>query len=236
MQKMIKIDPHVHSNGISLCSHVDCRTIIEEKRKLGYDGVVLTNHCQSWYYPAEEHAQYIERVIEEFHRGKAYADERGFRFYLGLEVTVTEPHYSDWLLYGVTEEFLRATPCLYQLSQKQLFSLCEENGILLVQAHPFRPGIFLGDPAYMHGVEINCTPGDLERAELVEGFAAEHGLLVTCGTDYHSVDRTYFGGILIPACCQTAKEIAEYLFKEKRVTVFREGETTEYASRVFVKK
>ncbi len=31
-----------------------CEQIIDEKIRLGYDGAILTNHCQPWYYPAEE--------------------------------------------------------------------------------------------------------------------------------------------------------------------------------------
>ena len=124
-EKFIKIDPHVHSKGISGCSHVSCEEIVDEKMELGYDGVILTNHCQKWYYLPEEHGEYVERVIEDYQKGKAYADKKGFRFYLGLEVTLTEPRYADWLLYGITEEFLRASPCLYALTQKELYELCE---------------------------------------------------------------------------------------------------------------
>lgn len=233
-EEFIKIDPHVHSNGISLCSHVTCAEIIDEKIALGYDGAILTNHCQEWYYPEEEHKNYIERTIEEFQRGKAYADKKGFRFYLGLEVTLMHPHYADWLLYGVTEAFLRKTPCLYKLTQKEMFELCEKWGVVLVQAHPFRQSPC--DPKYMHGVEINCTSGDLDKIPLVEAFAKEHGLLVTCGTDYHDVDRVYRGGIYIPKSCQTAADIAKYFRKEGSVTVFR-GETEKpYKSSVFVRK
>ena len=96
MEKWIKIDPHVHSKGVSLCSKLTCGEIIDSKRALGYDGAVLTNHCQRWYYPAEEHKYFIERVIEEFSRGKAYADKVGFRWYLGLEVSLDEPLNVDY--------------------------------------------------------------------------------------------------------------------------------------------
>ena len=221
-ENFLKIDPHVHSVDISRCSRVTCEEIIDEKMRLGYDGVVLTNHCQEWYYPPEEHTAYIERVLEECARGKAYAHQKGFRFYLGLEVTLTCPHYADWLLYGVTEEFLRKTPCLYALSQKELFTLCAENGVLLVQAHPFRQSPC--DPEYMHGVEINCSDGDLDKIAPVEEFAARHGLLVTCGTDYHSVERTYRGGIYVPESCETAADIAAYIQKTGALRVFY-GET-----------
>ncbi len=231
----MKIDMHVHSNGISLCSKVSCQTIIDEKIRLGYDGAVLTNHCQPWYYPAEEHKSFVERVIEEFHRGKKYAEEKDFRFYLGLEITLSSP-YADWLLYGVTEEFLRHSPCLYQLTQKELFELCKAWGVLLVQAHPFRQGCTLGASQYMHGVEINCTPIDLDKVGLVESFAEAHGLLVLCGTDYHATDRTYFGGTYLPKDCQTAADVAEYLRNAKSVKIFQNDENKEYEKSVFVGK
>ncbi len=227
-ENFIKIDPHVHSSGISRCSHVTCEQIIDEKIGLGYDGVVLTNHCQEWYYPPNEHKNYIEQVMGDFMRGKAYADKKGFRFYLGLEVSLNEPHYADWLLYGVTESFLRKTPCLYTLSQQELFQLCEENGVLLVQAHPFRQSPC--DPNFMHGVEINCSDGDLDKIPLVEEYAKEHGLLVTCGTDYHFPERTYHGGIYIPDTCQTAENIAEYIRKVGKIRAFYGGVEKTYES------
>ena len=233
-ENFIKIDPHVHSNEISRCSHVTCEQIIDQKIELGYKGAVLTNHCQEWYYPEEEHKNYIEQVIEDFNRGKAYADKKGFRFYLGLEVSLHEPHYADWLLYGVTEEFLRKTPCLYKLSQKELFQLCEENGVLLVQAHPFRQSPC--DPNFMHGVEINCSDGDLDKIPLVEEFASRHDLFVTCGTDYHFIERTYHGGIYLPDTCQTAADIAAYIRKTGEVRAFYGGKDKIYRTSRFLKR
>lgn len=234
MDKFIKIDPHVHSNGISRCSQVTCEEIIDAKIELGYEGAVLTNHCQEWYYPEEEHKNFVERVIEDFARGKAYADKKNFRFYLGLEVSLMLPHYADWLLYGVTEAFLRSSPCLYKLSQKELFELCEKWGIVLVQAHPYRQSPC--NPKYMHGVEINCTGGDLDKIPLVEAFAKEHDLLVTCGTDYHAFDRVYRGGIFLPESCQTAQDIAEYFRTAGEVRVFRGELEKTYTSGVFARK
>ncbi|MBR2646005.1 MAG: hypothetical protein IKD47_00385 [Clostridia bacterium] len=232
MKKLLKIDPHTHSNGISRCSHVTCEQIIEQKQAAGYDGAVLTNHCQEWYYPPEEHKKYIRSVIEEYRRGKAYAKSRGFRLMLGLEVTLNEPHYADWLLYGVTEKFLRATPCLYQLTQKQLFELCEKHGVLLVQAHPYRQSPCA--PEYMHGVEINCSPTDLDKVEQVEAFAKAHGLMITCGTDYHGAFNPYHGGMLVPASVKTATDFAAHLRAAAKTTVFMEEDEKTYLAPRFL--
>ena len=233
-KKFIKIDPHVHSKGISTCSKISCEEIIDKKIGLGFDGVILTNHCQSWYYPESEHKNFVEKVIEEFHQGKAYADKKGFRFYLGLEVTLMDPHYADWLLYGVTEEFLRASPCLYTLTQRELYELCEKWGIVLVQAHPYRQSP--GDPKYMHGVEMNCSHLDLDKASLVEAFAKEHDLIITCGTDDHHLENEYKGGIYIPASCHTAVDIAAYFREHGEVKVFQEETEKLYKSGVFLGK
>ena len=236
MERFLKIDAHVHSKGISGCSRVSCQEIVDEKMALGYDGAILTNHCQKWYYPPEKHREFMQAVIDEFKEGKAYADSKGFRFYLGLEVTLDDPHYADWLLYGVTEEFLRSCPCLYQLTQKELFALCETWGILLVQAHPYRQTP--ADPNYMHGVEHNggTKYGDAEKFPLVETFAKTHKLLLTCGTDYHSIENKYVGGILVPESCYTAAEIAAYIRKVKNVKIFIFDEEKSCENAIFVRK
>ena len=224
-EELIKIDPHVHSSGISLCSQVTIEQIIDEKRKLGYDGMIVANHCQAHYCRPEEHREFMERVIKEYQRGKAYGDELGFKVWLGLEVSVQHPGYSDWLLYGVTEEFLLAAPCLYNLTQKELFELCEEGNVLLVQAHPFRQAP--RDVRYMHGVEINCTGGDLEKWEEVIAFAKQNALAVTCGTDYHNVARTFRGGMFVPKVLNSAVEFANYLRTVKKTSLFLEEKTLE---------
>ncbi len=236
MKNFLNIDSHTHTSAISVCSRVTHEELIDDKIGLGFDGLILTNHCQPWYYPEEEHKNYVERVIEEFERARAYGEKKNFRVFLGLEVTIRNPHYSDWLLFGVSQRFLRETPCLYKRTQKELFELCDEWGVLLIQAHPFREGHTICDPRYMHGVEINAAPCDLPNKELVEEFAKRHDLLVSCGTDYHGKGRTYFGGIRIPASCLTAEDIAAHIRKEKAIETFQEGEYKRYKSSKIAEK
>lgn len=223
-EKKLKIDPHTHSNGISLCSRLTVQEIIDEKKRRGYDGIVLTNHCQGHYYPEVEHAAYIERVIEEYRRAKAYGETQNFLVMLGLEVSIVDPSYNDWLLYGVTEEFLRASPCLYKMSQRGLFELCEKWGVVLVQAHPFRNSGW-GEKEFMHGAEINCSKGDAYLANDVLALAEERGLLVTCGTDFHFTDNTYQGGMLVPADIKTSVDFANYLKTSACTEIFLEDRT-----------
>ena len=97
-----------------------------------------------------------------------------------------EPHYTDWLLYGITEEFLLKSPCFFTLFQKELFDYCQQYGVVMIQAYPYRQSPC--EPKYMHGVEINCSDGDLDKITLVEDFAKAHNLLVACGLSFCGTD------------------------------------------------
>lgn len=226
------IDTHTHSRGVSLCARATCKEIIDRKIELGYQGAILTNHCQSHYYPqtAEAHAVYIEKTIAEYRGAAEYAKARGFTWMLGIEVTVVDPFYSDWLLFGVTEEFLRNSPCLYALSQRELFAYCEKWDVVLVQAHPWRGNLSYcedqhpGEREFMRGVELNCSDGDLANKEKVLATAKAYGVLVTCGTDYHGPERTFVGGMYVPEKIQTSVEFAEYLRKASETYIAYNGE------------
>lgn len=219
-QDFIKIDPHTHSCGVSVCSQARVEEIIDHKITLGYQGIVLTNHCQKHYYPESEHGAYIERVVEEYERAKAYGEKKNFLVLLGLEVSIWVPSYNDWLLYGVNEEILRKSPCLYNLTQKELFKFCEENGAVLVQAHPFRNSGW-GETQFMHGVEVNCSGGDIFKAEAVIERAKECGLLVTAGSDYHNA-KANKGGMFVPKWIKTSEDFARYLKTSEYTQIFAE--------------
>lgn len=227
-EKFLRIDTHVHSSGISLCSVVNYKQIIAEKKKMGYDGVILMNHCQKWYYPPEEHSSFIERLIAEYRAAAEYAQTQDFQVWLGIEVTLHEPHYADWLLFGVTEEFLRSTSCLYQLKQKELFEFCEKWGVLMVQAHAFREGHSPCNPEYMHGIEINCNERDIGNVAKVEAFAAEHKLMVTCGVDYHQTNHDYFGGMFVGEKCRSSEDFVREIKRSGKTRVFLQKEEKEY--------
>ncbi len=230
MENFYKMDMHVHSSGVSLCSRIRVEEIVDCKKSLGYDGAILCNHCQSWYYPPSENEKFMKKVVDEYERGKAYAEKKDFRLLLGLEVSINEPFYSDWLLYGWEKETLLKAPCLYQYNQKQLFDFCQENDLLLLQAHPYRANTGYCDdmrpanPAYMHGVEVNCDKRDRANRGRCHSFAESHGKLLTCGTDYHFAENEYRGGTYLPDWVTTNADLKKYLRETKEIFYFMEEE------------
>ena len=232
-KKYLKIDAHVHSAGVSRCAQKTVEELIDQKIDEGYDGAVLVNHCQPWYYVPHKagNEQYVRSVLDEYARGQAYAKERGFRLYLGLEVTILNPFYSDWLLYGVTEAFLLEAPALYILSQSELFERCERHGVVLVQAHPFRgyldlPTRGVGEFAFLHGLEINCSLKDLPHVQKVLEIAQKQHKLVVCGTDFHgkATRGHVLGGIFVPEWVETGVDFARYLKETDEMKLFLNDE------------
>ena len=233
----LKIDPHTHTKGVSYCSRWGIEEHIDWKIRMGYDGAVLTNHCQRGYYPPAEHQNYVDRVLEEYEKGRRYAEDKGFRLWLGLEVSIWKPHYADILLYGVTEEFLRTVQSPYALSQKQLFAYCKEYGVFMAQAHPYRelPPNFEGgftaqdllDENFLHGAELNCSGRDVPRHDALIKEFSDKGLVVTCGTDDHGGGE-FFGGMLVPDTVTSGVEFAEYLFSTKSTKIFRQDKKDEF--------
>lgn len=224
----MKIDTHVHSSGISKCSRISYEGITEEKLKAGYNGVVLMNHCQPWYYEPENFAEWIESFIAEFQNAYKYGKERGFTFFLGIEVSIKDPRWTDFLLFGVTEEFLRNAPDLCRINQQELYEYCQKYGVLMVQAHPQRETFEFLDPKYMDGVEVNCQPRDIFTRKTVEEFAKKHNLLITVGTDYHIPYDGDIGGIVIPDNIENSVELCNYLKQTNQIEAFIKDEAIIY--------
>ena len=220
------IDPHTHSNEISLCSRISLNDIVDVKKQAGYGGIVITNHCQPWYYVQNEHAEFMKKFVNVYKEGKKYADTVGFKVMLGIEVSINDPLYTDWLIYGLSEKDLLSSPCLYMLNQKELFEFCESCGAILVQAHPFRGEMRPLDPEYMRGVEVNCQPNDLKRKDDVIAFAKQNGLLLTSGVDYHGREMTMFCGMEVPDDTETSADFAKCL-KEGKAKLFIDGKVLE---------
>ena len=216
----MKIDIHVHSMGISKCSQVTYEQIIDRKMAGGYGGVVLMNHCQPWYYEPENYKSWIEEFISEYDKAYEYAKQKNFKLMLGVEASVSDPKWSDFLIIGVTKEFLRSSPDLCRISQKELFEYCQKFGALMVQAHSFRARHEPMDSKYMHGMEINTQPTDLHTKNLVVKHAKENQLFITVGTDYHTDIADNRSGIIVPDNIETSVELANYLKSATYTEVF----------------
>jgi len=190
---MIKIETHLHTAPSSVCAIEYPRDIARIYKAAGYSGIVVTNHL--WDRILSEWQRAGFDPMKEYLRGyrdlKKEGGKVGLSVYLGAEVHLTahperEWPYDEYLLYGVTEEFLLARPDITEWDQARLYKECKMSGILVFQAHPFRDYCSPADPKFMDGVEVyNTNPRHNSFNDRALEWAKKNKKLMLSGSDFH---------------------------------------------------
>ena len=225
-----KTELHAHTSEVSPCGHVTAPEVAERFIAEGYSSLVITNHyCDyvidnlkcSWQ-------EKMDYYLHPYHLMKEYAEDR-LNVLLGCELRF-EGSINDYLIYGMTEEFLRQNPDLHKMSLRTFADLARENNLLVVQAHPFRNGMTVVNPAFLDGMEtFNGTPSYDGRNSVADAWAKHYGLIRTSGSDFHNPDQRGYGGILTSAAIRTGEELVAIL-KSGNYTLHCEGPAAERES------
>lgn len=214
---MIKLETHAHCLKGSRCASVPAEVLVSEYLKEGYGGLVITNHySHSSFssYPGDGKKEKLDFYFSLVNNLKTIGERENFRIYFGSEISAYSPDgcFSEYMLYGFTEAFLYDSPLLYTLTQKELFELADKNGLMLYQTHPFRNGVTVGNPRFMHGAEsFNGHIGHTENNELAESFCNKYSLIKMSGTDFHDSGQPITGGIFIPDNLADERALTDYI-------------------------
>ena len=101
-------------------------------------------------------------------------------------------------------------------SLQELYEICEENGCVLIQAHPFREYCQIQNPKYLHGVERNFNSGHDNHNEKLDAWLKEPGrehLIITRGSDCHEIPQVGLVDFVIDADVKNSTELAQVLKK-----------------------
>ena len=212
------IDLHAHSSGISKCCRIPYTEVLSRAAAIGLDGIVLTNHYQNGYVCDGKYMEFVEDYIAEYEKAAAYGASVGIKVFFGIEVTMERYPKVHMLIYGVSPDFLRTNPMLFDCTQKALYTLVKAHGGVLVQAHPFRGGTTVLDPTYLDGIEINCHPKyKTTERERLTAIAEEQGLLLTVGGDYHADTYRPDCGTYIPDTVTDGIALGAFLAETDRI-------------------
>lgn len=210
---------HFHTAETSNCAHINAKTAVEEYIKAGYDGIVVTDHLSpSTYMKYKRELLPWKKKVDFFLRGykEAVKASKGrINILLGMELRFrTSEGDNDYLVYGLTKEFLYNTPKLLEMNIRDFYELAHKNGFLVFQAHPFRVGMKVTNPKYLDGVEIfNGNPRHNSSNDIAEKWAKKYDLLVTSGSDYHEIEDLGSGGIWFNKEITDNKTLVEELKK-----------------------
>ena len=219
---MVKFETHAHCL-CSGCAHLTPEEISKKYKDAGYGGFILTNHCSEiaynnfWFGDThKEKIKYFEQVIEQTRF--AFSKEK-IKFLFSVEVKVCnfDKTYSDYIVYGANAKMLYDNKPLYQLTQEELFRLCEKNNCFMNKVHPFRDGENCGNPQFMHGAEsFNGHSHHNNHNDMAKIFCKENHLIEMSGTDTHCFDQPINAGIYVPNSVDNMEQFVYYIFTGKQ--------------------
>jgi len=190
-----KFEPHVHTAESSGCSAMPAKQLVRSYHAAGFDGVAITDHIHDYMLSCFKGKWdlCIDYFLKGYKKAKKHGRKLGINIILGAELRF-DRHSSDYLVYGMDEDFLRAHPFINRLTPREFFKR-HGNDLLIIQAHPFRNGDMLSDPSCIHGLEVfNGNPNHSNRNGMAKAFYKAHPkLLPFSASDAHDVENVGMG-------------------------------------------
>lgn len=219
-------ETHLHTCFGSRCASSTGAEHARFYKKLGYDGIIVTDHFFGGNTRPERNQPWAD-YVNRFCRGYEDAYEEGQR--IGLKVFFGwEQGYGDdeYLVYGPDKEWLLKHPEIARCSRAQQLELVHAAGGCVVQAHPFRMR-----PSYMKYIRLGLRFCDAVEAAnsgndpvndcYALRYAQEYGLPVTAGSDNHNsasvTDTSRIFGIETDRPLSDASDLAKIILSKERI-------------------
>lgn len=221
-----KLETHLHTKGNSPCAKVDIKEIIEIYKNKGYNGIVCTNHFNSFildnYFGNLNPSEKVANFLKGFNELKEEAEKHNIDVFFGLELALKNDYYNkkskfgcaELLIYGITcTEFLQDNVKLYSMDYKELYNFANKKGWLVVQAHPYRLRSKRISSDYLHGIEVfNGHPHHFSFNSLALARANRNNLIKTAGSDFHFKGGAN-SGIILQEKVKNEKHLVELFQK-----------------------
>lgn len=208
-------ETHCHTSETSSCGRKTAAEVVEHYKNLGYDGIIVTDHMT--HSKSSELSTWRERAdffLEGYRRAKALETE-DFSVILGMEIRF-EANDNDYLVFGFDENFVYENDLQAFYNLKDFREIADKNGLLIFQAHPFRPNMTISDTKFLDGIEIyNGNPNHNSSNDIAAMWAKKYSLRELSGSDYHGAERGEPGGIYLSERVSDPKRLTE-LLRENR--------------------
>ncbi len=175
----MKIDLHVHTAPRSKCSNINPKEIIAEAKRIGLDGICITEHQVLWS---------VEEISD-------LAAQENIKLFRGNEITTAQ---GDVLVFGMEKNIEGVIPI--QMLKKEV----DAAGAFSILAHPFRGFKVFGISdlkmsveqaskkkalGFVDAIEIRNGKVSEQDNEMAKNVAEKLGLPGTAGSDAHNLDE-----------------------------------------------
>ena len=183
-----KYELHCHTGEVSRCASCPAARMVEIYKEKGYSGMVVTDHYSPQTF-LDRHLFAPQKEVDFYISGYEKALEAAgddFTVLFGMELRFYG-NGNDYLVYGLTPDFLRKYGNLMTYYPRRFHELCKENNMIFLQAHPFRPYVFRTNPKYLDGCEIyNAKGKDTDINDKAAEWAEKNGMKIRVGgSDLH---------------------------------------------------
>ena len=197
----MRIDLHIHTYPRSSCSSIEPAALIQEAKRIGLDGICLTEH-QSLWPPGE-----VEKL----------ARDGGIRIFRGNEITTDQ---GDILVFGY-EEHVQGIVTI-----QELYERVAAAGGYMIAAHPFRGFLVFGIGQlqmnvehasqrrvfqYVNALEIGNGKVTEQENEMARQVAEKLDMHGVAGSDAHLIDEVGKWITIFEREIQNERELIEEL-------------------------
>ncbi|MCR5468579.1 MAG: PHP domain-containing protein [Lachnospiraceae bacterium] len=218
-------ETHLHTIEASACSETPAREYIEHMMRLGYSGMIVTDHFFNGNSAVPKNLPWEEKVnmyCKGYENALQEAEGKDFNVFFGIEFCFEGDEY---LIYGVDKEWLLKHPEIMEVSRSELLKMVHEAGGMLIQAHPYRERDYLSAirlaPNDVDGCEgYNAGNPDYQNA-LGYQYGLKHNFLMSGGSDIHQLSQKTMGGVAFPYKINTIEEYIEAFLKGDGTAVIK---------------
>lgn len=170
----MKVDFHLHTNSYSRCALATAKEQMRASIQAGVDVVFITEHMK--LFPQDE----IDRLQKKYPE---------IRIYQGIEVTVQDNSYDDFIVLGVHDKAIEKKNWTY----KALYEFVKRHKGAIILAHPYRFSDEVNEEIWQYppdGIEVlssNVGRHGYERRKLL---AKELDKPMVTNSDSHYTEYT----------------------------------------------
>lgn len=129
--KMYKYETHLHTAPVSKCATATVEESIEFYKKMGYDGVFVTNHFVDGNINCDRTRPYKEQLdfyFSDYERALEIGEKIGLKVFLGVELSYKG---TDFLVYGLDK--FAGSDNHTASKHKKLAGVCSKEPVCSVQ-------------------------------------------------------------------------------------------------------
>lgn len=187
---MFIYETHCHTSPVSKCGKASVEGTVKFYKKLGYDGIFITNHFLDGNIALEArllpYPEQIDYYFSDYELAAAIGAEVGIKVFPGVELSYKG---TDFLIYGLDKEWYMEHPEILGMKKTEELAFMMIEGAFIIQAHPYREAHYIDHirlfPRSVHGVEVINSSQTEQANDMADIYADRYGLLKTAGSDNH---------------------------------------------------